>query len=109
MNPVFAIIVLYVTASFLFMEIRTGCAILISPNGIYQVKMCKRKEEPFQYWGTLIFQCAANCLIVFMSTDFKEVAKFNSEKYVAIGAIVFFLTSFQVFCYYYANKLKKKD
>jgi hypothetical protein len=92
------------------MEIKTGYAILISPNSrIRKVDMFNRKEKPLQYWATLIFQYAANCAIVFTSTDFKELAKFNSEKYVAIGAIIFFLTSFQVFCYYYYNKLKKKD
>lgn len=110
MDPVFAIIILYATISFVFMEIKTGCALFYSPNTrIKPWSLYYRKENPLQYWATILFQCAANCVIVFTATDFKKMALFKSEEYIAISAIIFFLTSFQVFLYYYYYKLKKKS
>ncbi|MGE5679353.1 MAG: hypothetical protein ACM34K_00595 [Bacillota bacterium] len=104
MDAIFGIIIIYTALSVLYLQLKTGTAYLLSNRTpiIYL-----RKDKPKQYWSTLVYQLFLFGLISF-AIDFGQILHFNFEKYFAVGTIIVFLTWFQVFCYYYYNRLKKK-
>lgn len=103
MNPIFTVVLVYTCLSYIFLELKAGVAVMPSkyPNAAY------RKDSPVSYWFKILLQIIITILFGSL-TDFNLLFNYTAEKYFGIAATLFFLTWFQVLCYYcYRNYIKK--